>query len=202
MRARATLEVPGYSGRGVSVDAGSVIRITDVRGAQIADLFAVARDDLSEYLCTARTRALTQRLFPAVGQQFFTNRYRPILTFLSDRSPGIHDTLFASCDPGLHYLLGGGYDHPNCHENFLATAKDLGIDLGFVPGPVNLFQNTPVQPDRSLGAARAPTKAGDYVELRAELDLHLIVTACSVDTGVDINGGESTPLRIELFDPS
>jgi uncharacterized protein YcgI (DUF1989 family) len=194
-----SLDVPGYSGRGLAVNLGSRIRITDVRGSQIGDLFALVRDDPHEYLCTARTRALTQRLFPTLGQQFFTNRYRPIPTLISDQSPGIHDTLFASCDPGLHELLGGGADHPNCHENFLAVASELGIDLGFVPGPVNLFQNTPVRSDGGLAAKRAPTKAGDYVDLRAELDLYLILTACSVDTGVDINGGESTPLRIEVF---
>jgi uncharacterized protein YcgI (DUF1989 family) len=202
MAPSVSLEVPGYSGRGVAVDRGSRIRITDVRGSQIGDLFALVRDDPHEYLCTARTRALTQRLFPTVGQQFFTNRYRPILTFVSDESPGIHDTLFASCDPGLHELLGGGADHPNCHENFLAVASELGIDLGFVPGPVNLFQNTPVQSDGRLTAERAPAKAGDAVDLRAELDLYLILTACSVDIGVDINGGESTPLQIEVFDSS
>ena len=194
-----TVEVPGYSGRGISAAAGSKIRVTDVEGAQICDLFALVRTDPMEFLCTARTRALTQRLFPAVGQQFFTNRYRPILTFVADRSPGVHDSLFASCDPGLHALLGGGASHPNCHENFLAAARELGLDLSWVPGPVNLFQNTPVQSDGSLGAERASSRPGDNVEFRAELDLYLVLTACSVDTGVDINGGKSTPLRVDVF---
>ena len=196
-----TVEVPGYSGRGISVAAGSRIRVTDVEGAQICDLFALVQADPTEFLCTARTRAVTQRLFPAVGQQFFTNRYRPILTFLADHSPGVHDSLFASCDPGLHALLGGGESHANCHENFLAAVRELGIDMSSVPGPVNLFQNTPVRSDGSLGAERAPTQPGDHVEVRAELDLYLIVTACSVDTGVDINGGKSTPLRVDVFTP-
>ena len=195
----ATIEVPGYAGRGLAVDAGCTIRVTDVEGSQIGDLFALVRADPTEYLCTARTRALTQRLFPSVGQQFFTNRYRPILTFVADCSPGVHDTLFASCDAGLHELLGGGASHPSCHANFLDAARSLGIDAADVPAPVNLFQNTPVRPDGTLGAERAPTRPGDHVELRAELDLYLVLTACSVDTGVDINGGESTPLRIEVF---
>ena len=194
-----TVEVPGYSGRGISAAAGSTIRVTDVEGAQICDLFALVQADPTEFLCTARTRALTQRLFPAVGQQFFTNRYRPILTFLADRSPGVHDSLFASCDPGLHALLGGGASHPNCHENFLAAARELGLDLSGVPGPVNLFQNTPVRSDGSLGAECASSQPGDNVEFRAELDLYLVLTACSVDTGVDINGGKSTPLRVDVF---
>jgi uncharacterized protein YcgI (DUF1989 family) len=198
----ATVEVPGYSGRGLEVGAGATIRVTDVGGCQIADLFALVRSDPAEHLCTARTRALTQRLFPRVGQRFITNRYRPILSFVADHSPGVHDSLFASCDAGLHELLGGGSSHPNCCDNFLSAARELGLDVGDVPGPVNLFQNTPIGPDGTIGAERAPTRPGDHVELRAELDLWLILTACSVDTGVDINGGRSTPLRIEVFSAS
>jgi uncharacterized protein YcgI (DUF1989 family) len=199
MRPISTIEVPGYSGRAVSVDAGARIRVTDVEGAQIGDLFALVRDDPTEFLCTARTRALALRLFPQIGQQFVTNRYRPILTFVADRSPGAHDTLFASCDQGLHELLGGGPSHPNCHDNFLEAVRELGLELATVPGPVNLFQNTPVGADGSLGVERSPTKPGDYVEFRAELDLYLVLTACSVDTGADINAGRSTPLRIDVF---
>jgi len=198
----ARVQVPGYSGRAVPVDAGSIVRVTDVCGSQVADLFAIARGTSGEYLCTARTRAVTLRLFPQVGQQFVTNLYRPILTFISDHSPGKHDTLFASCDPGLHWLLGAAAPHPNCHENFLQAIREVGVDLDLVPGPVNLFQNTPVQADGTLGVERAPTQAGDYVEFRVELDAYLVVTACSVDTAVDINGGKSTPLLVEVFAPS
>jgi len=195
------IEVPGYSGRGIPVDAGLTIRITDVEGCQIGDLFALCREDPSAHLCTARTRALTQRLFPAVGQQVFTNRYRAILTFPADHSPGVHDTLYASCDPGLHELLGAAADHASCRHNFLTAAHALGLQLRDVPGPVNLFQNTPVHPDGTLGVGPALTGPGDHVELRVELDAHIILTACSVDTGVDINGGRSTPLLLEVVDP-
>jgi uncharacterized protein YcgI (DUF1989 family) len=52
-----------------------------------------------------------------------------------------------------------------------------------------------------LGAEPAPSEPGDYVELRVELDAYIILTACSVDTGVDINGGRSTPLLLEVLDP-
>jgi uncharacterized protein YcgI (DUF1989 family) len=198
----ATVQVPGYSGRAVPADAGNIVRVTDVCGSQVADLFAIVRGTSGEYLCTARTRAVTMRLFPQVGQQFVTNLYRPILTFISDHSPGKHDTLFASCDPGLHYLLGAAIPHPNCHENFLRAVHEVGLDLDVVPGPVNLFQNTPVGADGTLGVERAPTAPGDYVEFRVELDAYLVVTACSVDTGVEINGGKSTPLLVEVFSPS
>ncbi len=34
--------------------------------------------------------------------------------------------------------------HPNCNDNFLASARELGLKTDFVPMPVNLFQKTPL----------------------------------------------------------
>ena len=193
-----TMEIPGYAGGGLRVEAGSTIRVIDEEGMQVADFFALTAADTSEYLCTARTRALNQRLFPVVGEYFFSNLYRPLVSFTADHSPGVHDTLYASCDPGLHEILGAGSTHRNCQDNFLDAAQRLGLPPMPVPAPVNFFQNTPVGEDGTLSAARALTSPGDYVELRAEVDLFVIVTACSVDVGSDINNGVSTPLRIEI----
>ena len=193
------IEVPGYSGGCLRIQAKSTIRITDVEGRQVGDLFAFPQDDPTEYLCTARTREITERLFPAVGQQFCTNYYRPILTFISDHSLGIHDSLYAACDPALYQLHKATEGHPSCHENFLKAATKLGIDVGFVPGPVNLFQNSPVENNEKLYLGPALTHPGDYVELRAELDLSLILTSCSYDLDSQFIGDTSTPLLIEVF---
>ena len=190
--------VPGYEGRGLAVPQGATVRITDVEGCQVGDLFAISQEDTAEFLCSSRSRGVNRRLFPKVGEQFVTNRWRPILTFLKDTSPGVHDTLIAACDPGL-YEQYGVKDHPNCHENFLKTVQALGLDYDFVPGPVNLFQNTPVGPDGEITIGASLTKAGDYVEFKAEMPLYLILTACSFDLDDDFIGGKSTPLLIEVF---
>jgi uncharacterized protein YcgI (DUF1989 family) len=74
-----------------------------------------------------------------------------------------------------------------------------GLDFGFVPGPFNLFQNTPVGADGEILRGSAPTKAGDYVEVRAEMPIYLILTACSYDLDDVFICGTSTPLLIEVF---
>jgi hypothetical protein len=193
------LQVPGYEGRGLAVEQGATVRITDVEGCQVGDLFAISQADTDEYLCSSRSRSVNQRLFPKVGEQFVSNRYRPVLTFLKDTSPGIHDTLYEACDPGL-YELQGAKGHPNCHDNFLHAVETLELDFDFVPGPVNLFQNTPVGPEGELIIGASPTEAGDYVEFKVEMPIYLILTCCSYDLDPIFIGGTSTPLLIEVFE--
>jgi len=195
-----SVEVPGYAGRAVPVQKGRLIRVTDVEGKQIGDLFALSAEDHFEYLSAAVTRAVVWKLFPAVGEQFWSTLRRPILSFLEDNSPGIHDMLFAPCDRVLFEMLGCKHYHPNCRDNYLAAASGAGVRHQVVPDPVNIFENTPPRSDGRLDAGVMPTKAGDNLLFRAEMDLVFVLTACSCDIGMnDINGGKSTPLRIEVL---
>ena len=196
-------EVLGYSGRAVRVPRGATIMITDVEGAQIGDVFALSADDLGEYLDAAETRTVTRRLFPAVGQMFTTNRHRPILTLVEDRSPGKHDMLLPTCCPRFYADCGVVGWHPSCEENFGKALAELGLHSPIVPQPVNIFQNTPVLTDGRILVEPAESKPGDAILFRTEMDIVLVVTACSVDVGgegaEDANGGQSTPLRIEVY---
>lgn len=194
-RVRRTVEVPGYSGRAVEVAAGERVRVTDLEGAQIGDLFAIGAADHHEYLNAAETRLINDNLFPRPGQAFYSTLARPILTFLEDHSPGPHDMLYAPCDRAM-YERRGLLAHPNCRDNYLGCAEQMGLAHRVVPDPVNLFQNTPPQPDGTLAVLTTASRPGDNVLLRAEMDIILILTACSSER---INGGRSTPLRIEVF---
>ncbi|MDH3690460.1 MAG: urea carboxylase-associated family protein [Gammaproteobacteria bacterium] len=192
-----SIEVPGYEGRSVRIDRGQRVRVIDVEGAQVGDLFAMCIVDHHEYLSPAVTRLVNHCLFPRVEQKFYTNRHRPILSFLEDHSPGFHDMLFAPCDARLYQERGFTDPHPNCRDNYARTAQQAGVQHDIVPDPVNLFQNTPVNADHTLSLNTTATKPGDFVILEAEMDMILVLTACSSER---INDGTSTPLRIEIYD--
>jgi uncharacterized protein YcgI (DUF1989 family) len=191
------LPVPAYEGRAVSVARGTLIRITDVQGHQIGDMFAFVRDRPSEWLSTGACRTAHTRLFPEVGTAFVTQFLRPILTLVADSSPGVHDMLYPPCSPAQYKAAGVVGHHPSCRENFEIAAVSAGMPTEFVPEPVNLFQNTPPDADGILIVGPAASAPGDYVLLRAEIDLVLVLTACSYDLG-DANGDQCTDLLIEL----
>jgi len=191
--------VPAQQGRAVAVARGATIRIVDVAGQQVADTWAFMQDDPGEWLSTGHTLTITDRLFPEIGSRFFTNVSRPILTLTGDTSPGPHDMLYPPCDAEM-YALGGATDHPNCRDNFRSAMRAVGLDPAYVPNPVNLFQNSLPRADGTIEVETSLSNAGNHVELRAEADLYLVVTACSVD-GHPTNGFDCTEIRIEISSP-
>ncbi|WP_433158590.1 DUF1989 domain-containing protein [Kribbella sp. CA-247076] len=191
--------VPARSGRAIRLDRGARFRIVDLAGAQVGDLFAFGYDGrpvLTEHLSASHTRAHTERTFPAVGEDFVTDRRRPILRLVADDSPGRHDLLIAACDPERYAVLGVP-DHPSCAQNLTDALERLGLGSGVpVPQPVNVFMNVPVAADGSLRWLPAPTAPGDSITFEAMTDCVVVVSACPQDlTG--INGTEPSPLAID-----
>jgi uncharacterized protein YcgI (DUF1989 family) len=193
------IDVPAREGRAVRVAAGQRLRVVDVQGGQVADTFAFRADDVAEHHSAEHTRVHVNRLFPRPGEQFVTNHRRPILLLEEDRTPGIHDMLCAACDPERYAGLGVQGWHASCRENLERAMAELGHDRIEVPQPINLFMNIPLGDGGALGWEPAPTAAGDYVTLRAEMDCIVVVSACPQDI-VPINDKHPTPVAIDLLD--
>ena len=199
MRTIETIEVPAREGRAVRVPSGTAFRVVDVEGNQVADLFAFNAADVSEYHSAMHTRAIVSRLFPRVGQSFWTNHRRAILNLERDDTPAVHDMLIAPCDAERYQGLGVEEWHASCTENLLGAMRDLGHERICVPASINLFMNIPVGDDGGLGWDPAPTAAGDSITLRAAMDCIVVVSACPQDI-VPINNNAPGPIAIELLD--
>ncbi len=194
------VDIAPRTGGFVRVAAGRLVTVVDVDGGQVADLYAWSADDPTEYLSAQHTRAITDSLFPAVGDDFYTNRRRPILHFERDDTPGVHDMLIASCDAERYALLGCDPDHASCSDNFRAAMAASGIgDPGFTPQSVNLFMAIPVDADGGLSWEPAVTRPGDSLTLRALMDCVIVVSACPQDV-IPINNLDPTRVAIEVRD--
>lgn len=193
-----TVQIAPRTGGWVRLAAGERLRIVDLEGQQVADLFAVACDDFDQWVSTSTSRGVARRLFPQVGGRFLSTEFEPLLTFEADDSPGVHDMLFSVCRPQMYAALGAALPHPSCHENFRLAAAQFGWQPAEVPDPVNFFQSTGIGPDKSLTPLPAPSNAGDSVTLRADRDVYVVVTACSMDVE-PINGDVCTGLRLEVL---
>jgi uncharacterized protein len=202
--------VPAGEGRAVRVAHDEVVRVVDVDGGQVADLFAFVdgtdvKGSGAEWMSAEHTRPSIRRLFPRPGEVMLTNRRRPILRVEEDDSPGWHDTLYAACDPARYALLGVAGSHRSCATNLVEALHSLGggpfgaDPPPLVPQPFNLFMHVDVGPDGSLDPVPATSRPGDSVAFRALLDIVVVVSSCPMDL-VDINTGGVTGLRIDVGD--
>ncbi|MET7336380.1 urea carboxylase-associated family protein [Nonomuraea sp. NPDC005650] len=207
MTAESRTVVPAREGRAVRVAAGRRVSVVDLEGGQVGDVFAFVpasagsggfTETLTEHLSAAHTRGSTNRLFPAVGQQFVTDRRRPVLTLVSDTSPGWHDMLIPACDPARYAALGAAGGHASCADNLNRALAGMGLSVPFTPQPVNVFMRIPVEDDGRLRWLPATSRPGDAITFLAETDCVVVVSACPQDL-VDINGGEPTPLAIDVL---
>jgi uncharacterized protein YcgI (DUF1989 family) len=161
--------------------AGQAVKVINTSGTQVIDTWAFALADTREFMSMEHTRVEIERVSPAVGDQLYTNRRRPILTLLADTSPGVHDTTFAACDVYRYERLGAQGYHRNCTDNLAAAMRAADLVLVTTPCPLNLWENSQVQPDGRQVIAPPVAAPGDFVVLRAELDLILVLSACPQD---------------------
>jgi uncharacterized protein YcgI (DUF1989 family) len=106
---------------------------------------------------------------------------------VEDTTPGIHDTLLAACDRYRYEQLGCKDYHDNCTDNLAAALKGLGASTPETPAPLNLFMNIPVSDGRYVDFLPPVSKPGQYIALRAKMDLIIAFSACPQDI-IPING--------------
>ncbi len=184
----------------VKVAAGDRIRVTAIEGPQVADFWAFHADDMSVFLSAEHTRSTLEKLMPEIGDSLYSNFRYPILTVLEDTSPGTHDMLMSACDPRRYEILGHVGYHRSCKENFFLAMEEAGTKAPELPSPFNIFQNVSITNGNNIAIVPPEVKAGQYLEMKAESDLLIVISACPMDIA-DTNGpdGVVRPIKLEVF---
>lgn len=186
------MTVPARCGRATRLTKGQSIKIINTHGAQVVDTWAFSAENLTEFLSMEHLRATIERIFPHPGDALVSNRRRPILQFMEDTSPGIHDTLMAACDDYRYGLLNCTEYHDNCTDNLFNGMRQIGLIPPECPSPLNLWMNIPVGDGGKTAWGEPVSKPGDYVVFRAEMDCVVAMSACPQDI-LPINGALRAP---------
>ena len=184
------------TGVAFTVQKGQIIRVIDVDGEQVADLVCFARQNTEEYLSSGRSIDFNEKLFLTTGDILYSNRSNPMLSIVED-PVGRHDFLFAPCSQEMFQMTYKATDpHPNCLDNLTDALGPYGIRSFQIPTAFNIFMNVVIN-DAGRVAVQPPlSKAGDYIELRSEMDLIVGVSACSAGK---CNNFHCTPIRVEIY---
>lgn len=184
------IRVPAQHGVATRLRSGQTLRLINTHGTQVVDLWAFNAADLTEHMSMPHTRASINKLIPAVGDSFVTNRRDVILTITADSSPGKHDMLIPACDTHRYRKQYGIQEyHRNCNDNLREALEAIGEKgFEFAPGPFNVWMNIPVTEEGALLWKAAASKGGDFIDFRAEMECIVAMSACPNDF-MEINSG-------------
>ena len=184
------------------VRKGQHLRIVDLEGNQAVDTLFYGAGTVEERYSAADTVRAQGNLYLTTGTRLLSNEGNTMLQIVADTC-GRHDTLGGACSAEsntVRYALEKRHMH-SCRDNFLlALARaDCGLGKRDLSSNINFFMNVPVTPGGQLTFADGISAAGRYVELRAEMDVIVLISNCP-QLNNPCNAYNPTPVRLMVWD--
>lgn len=178
---------------------GQVLRVVDIEGQQAADIVAYNLHATAEGLSTEVTVQILRTSNPSTGQTLYSIEWNPMLTIVADT---VHTNYLPGeiCSDEANFFRYGVRGSVNCRDNLAASVAPWGVTKGQVHGAFAPFLNMAYLPDGRTMIQEPASKAGDYVELRAEMDIVIGISACPQVLNA-CNAYNPTPLGINLYEP-
>ncbi len=187
------VKLEAQTGTAFVLPAGARLRIIDIEGEQVADVALFARYDHADSFSPGRTMDYNERVVPQLGDVLYSNRSTPLARIVAD-TVGVHDLLLAPCSR-LMFERRGEMDHASCHENLSRALEAFGLGEDDVLATLNVFMDVRIEANR-IKIYPPPSRAGDSIELQAETDLVVAVSACSSEL---TNNGRCKPVGYHLI---
>lgn len=180
--------IPFAESRAFVVGAGQTVRIRQPEGGggQVGDLNAWSLHDPREHFWGSRT-ALFQTAHVSTGDRLYSTwpGERPIMSIVDDsiarrRSEGgtlHHDVVMGRCSQKLR-AWRYAEETPGCQELLAAAIEPFGLGPEYVHDALNLFMATSLRADDRFFFEPSDARAGEYVDLRAEIDCLIAISAC------------------------
>lgn len=191
--------IPARGYEALTMMRGNVLRIVDLEGQQVADTICFNLHALDEKMNNENTMLINHTYNPTEGHVVYSDDSNPMFTIIRDKVrrnyPG-----GAMCSEELNRLRYGIPGTRNCRDNLTLAVRPWGIWKRALPGAFTPFMNVVHEPDGTARIEEPPSKAGDYIELRAEMDLLVAISACPQDLN-PCNGWNPTSLGIVVYHP-
>ncbi|NOZ54072.1 MAG: urea carboxylase-associated family protein [Gammaproteobacteria bacterium] len=183
------------------VKKGQTLRILDVEGNQAVDTLFYNANDLSERYSATDTVRAQGNIYLTTGSQLISSEGNAMLTIVADTC-GRHDTLGGACSAEsnmVRYAIEKRSMH-NCRDSYLLAIAASGFDLNKrdLTSNINFFMNVPVTPEGKLSFEDGISDPGKYVELKAEMDVIVLVSNCP-QLNNPCNGYNPTPVLMMIW---
>jgi hypothetical protein len=178
---------------------GQVLRLVDLQGRQAVDFLCYSAADPQDRYAAADTMKINGNIFIGKGTVIYSVNCNPMFT-VSEDTCGFHDTLGGCCSSALNRKRYGRPEDPSCRQNFLDQLQRYGMGPRDMVANLNFFMYVPVAADGAMGMGPGISKPGDYVDLRAEMDVLAVVSNCP-QVNNPVNDFNPTPVRAIVYQP-
>jgi urea carboxylase-associated protein 1 len=173
----------------------------DLEGNQAVDTLFYNADDASERYSASDTIVAQQNLYLTTGSRLISSEGNVLLTIVADTC-GRHDTVGGACaaeSNQVRYAIDKRHMH-SCRDSFLLElARHLPhMTKRDITSNINFFMNVPVTPEGGLRFADGISAPGRYVELRAEMDVLVLISNCP-QLNNPCNAYNPTPVELLVF---
>ena len=183
---------------------GQVVRVVDLEGNQSADTLFFNAHDYSDRYSSQDTICEQSNIYLTTGTKLLSTDGNVLLTIIADTC-GHHDTLGGACATEsnmVRYALEKRHMHA-CRQSFVKGIQQWrhGLEKRDLASNVNFFMNVPVTPEGELLFAEGVSGPGKYVELRAEMDVLMLISNCP-QLNNPCNAFNPTPLQVLIWEAS
>jgi uncharacterized protein len=186
-----------------TVKSGQILRIVDVEGNQAADTLFFNAADVAERYSAVDTIRAQRNVYLSCGSRLLSTAGNHMAQIVAD-TVGRHDTLGGACaaeSNTVRYALDKRTMHA-CRDSYLLAVAHhdrLGLGKRDLSHNINFFMNVPVTTDGGLTFADGLSGPGQYVELRAAMDIIVLISNCP-QLNNPCNAYNPTPLEVLIWD--
>ncbi|MBV9431427.1 MAG: DUF1989 domain-containing protein [Hyphomicrobiales bacterium] len=179
---------------------GDHLRIIDLEGQQAVDFLVYDAENHENRYNAANTIKINRSVYVGKGFKLVSDLGEVLMTVVED-TVGHHDTIGGCCSTEVNRMRYGIKGTPSCRTNFITALRAHGMEPRDIPANINFFMNVPVRPDGSTEIVDGLSEPGDYVDLRAEKDVLVVISNCPQQFN-PCSGWNPTPVRIIEWHPS
>ena len=180
-----------------TIKRGEILRLVDLHGHQAIDFLCYNAADPSERYNAADTMKIGGSLFIGKGTRLYSGMGNVLFTVIEDTC-GRHDTIGGCCSRESNRVRYGVEQGPNCRDNFLRALSRHGLGMEDIVANVNFFMYVPIGRDGQMAIVEGLSKAGDYIDLKAEMDVLAVLSNCP-QINNPANAYNPTPIRVIVY---
>jgi urea carboxylase-associated protein 2 len=156
---------------------GEALRIVDDTGQSSVSLLAWREEDPSERINCADTIKVQWSAAISKGRVILSDMGRVAFSLIED-SCGAHDLLVGGSTPAS-VLAATGVSGRNTQENFLAAVSKIGLGVRDISPCITFFAPVALDESGRFLWQQGRKRAGDLVDLRAEMNLIVAASNCT-----------------------